>query len=353
MSSLFAVSLVAAFLAAALVVIACILAIQISTQPVKKGLEIEKEMVEGLERMKYADEMEKSHFANPDFRTIEMSDVSKASTAGKTWVCGNLKGAKTAFILGSCRIIPFANFLVNHPFFKDCRVHLALVYLFDARALQDKQLLSDFLPLNVDYFFHEFLKSYGFLNTDVTQSANIFQLDFFRPGGKSVMLPNMPNPLLRLREMVKHDPIMKEAYDVYTRAVKRCGCNFNLSCACGQELKDAMVRCRDAHAERWAAILDKTQLFETARIVRSALENKHLFNTLNHPSNYFSLLVFTEVLRVHFPQIKRPCPPSVVAVSKKPEFTNHNEETTPWTVYDRVFLNYQWLAGVGNLAREI
>lgn len=367
MSSLFVVSLVVALFAAALAAISIVLTIQILEKPVKSLAEVEQEAREVQESQDalmscskrccdgLAHPKEQAHEGNEahKFRTFRMAEVHTINSGGKAWCCGNTQAPKTVLLLGPCRIITFANFVANHPFFKDCCVYVILVYLIDKHTLQDPQLVSDLIPHNVDYFFHEFLRSFGYLNTDVTQACNIFTLNFLRAGARSVMLPNMPNALLRLRDMVGFERPMREVYERYTQQSGACRCNQDLNCECAQELKTAMVRCRAAHVERWANILDKTQLFETANVLRTQLEKRHLFNTLNHPSNYYSLLVFTEVLRVHFPEIENPRPPSVVAVSKKPEFTDHNNETAPWTVFDRTFLNYEWLAGVHNLARSV
>jgi len=276
----------------------------------------------------------------PQVKLLFVSDVEEANNQGRAWCSGNVEAEKVLLILSSCRGVHFANYILNHDFFANCCVYVVFVYIFANN--HSLETMTQLLPKNVYYMFHEFISNFGFMNTDPRRQESVFQVPgLMHEQGRAIMTPNMPNALLRVRDLVKYDQDIADCFARYKN--KNCSCTTNQDCGCRRELADKMAARRDACAEKYAAIMAKTNLPRTANVWRFHLKKQHLFNTLNHPSNFLSRLIFTELLEVHFAkEISEPCPESFFSVCRQPEFTGLSEQRS-WTTWDRSILQYEWL----------
>ena len=270
---------------------------------------------------------------------VELLEVEQTNANGTTWCCGNESAAKTVFLLSSCRGVALLNFILNHSFFNDCRVHILLVYKVTPNLFENLLAVQNIVPKKVDYFFHEFIMRYGFLNTDERQKDTIFAVpNLMNENGRRVMMPNMPSPLLNVYDILHKDPEVHQIYKRYTE--KMCSCNLEQDCGCRQEVARTLVLCRDKHIARYAAVLNKTGLTSVANALRTKFKIRKMFNTINHPSNYLHLIIFIDLMRLHFKgDVQRVCTPHVLAVAKKAEFTGGGY----WTIWDRTILEYRWL----------
>ena len=194
---------------------------------------------------------------------VELLEVEQTNANGTTWCCGNKTASKTVFLLSSCRGVALLNFILNHGFFNDCCVHVLLVYKVNRSVFEDLLAVQHLVPKKVDYFFHEFIIHYGFLNTDDRQKDTIFAVpDLMKQNGRCVMMPNMPSPLLNVRDMLHKDPEVQQIYKRYTE--KKCSCGLEQDCGCRQAVAKTLVSCRDKHIARYAAIFMKTGLTSVA-----------------------------------------------------------------------------------------
>lgn len=287
----------------------------------------------------------------PKTMIVSVNEVSLSSTAGIPWSCRDYNTEKTVFILGSCRVAHYATYILHHDFFNDCRLVVVTVHTTSSEIYNDVDAVMKLVPPNITYFFHEFMISFGYLNTNKKSQLNIFQLPNMADK-TSVMLPNMPDPLLRVRDILKCDAESQRFFQAYLRhgggkggdggEGGECSCTEDQDCECRRELATRMIQCRDARLLKWVNIVQKVGLVTTAEVLRTKLCEMHLFNTCNHPSNLFALLVFKEILLNEF-NIDGPLPDLVMEVAQGPEIIGPCDASS-WTKWDCDILQYgKWL----------
>lgn len=282
---------------------------------------------------------------------VSVNEVSLSSAAGVAWSCRDHNTEKTVFILGSCRVAHYATYILHHDFFNDCRLVVVTVHTTPSAIYNDLDAVKLLVPPNITYFFHEFMIRFGYLNTSKKSRLNIFQLPNMADK-TSVMLPNMPDPLLRVRDIMKCDAESQRLFQAYLKRgggkggdggeERGCSCTEDQDCECRRELATRMIRCRDARLLKWVNIVQKVGLVTTAEVLRTKLCEMHLFNTCNHPSNLFALLVFKEMLLNEF-KIDGPLPNLVMEVAQGPEIIGPCDASS-WTKWDCDILEYgKWL----------
>lgn len=272
-------------------------------------------------------------------KTVTVWDVYDANKKGNAWCSGNIHSKKVVFVLSSCRGIHYANYILNHDFFADCCLHLVFVH---ATRENSFATVCKLVPTNVLYFFHEHIIHYNFLNTDPRLSESVFQVPgLMHDQGRSIITPNMPNPLLSARDLVLLDPNIQAAFVRYQN--RTCKCTSDDDCECRLEIAEHMIRRRNASIDKYASIMMRTGLVRSANFFRLHIKTHHFFNSYSHPSNLLSLIIFTELLQVHFAaEIVNPCPIPFLLVSHQPEFIGSCCDS-PWTTWDRSILQYEWL----------
>lgn len=201
-------------------------------------------------------------------------------------------GPEVIVILGSCRVVPYLNFL--NYLNKDNRFTLCIIdvvnFSFDeqdksvdgrefSKRFEDSKPLLDVLQ-RCKWFIHEHTANYGIFNTDKTQEKHIYQTGI-KPEA-DISIPNFNNIFVMFQEYVNYDPGIRESvkFDMRTSGT------LNL------HTRDLVKAKGLAAIQHFMDICDKTSLPEFGTMFAETWRNVRYFWTGNHVSNKFTGGVF-------------------------------------------------------------
>jgi hypothetical protein len=212
------------------------------------------------------------------------STVSIKNEWRTVFCCGNKDNPEDVIlILGSCRVVPFLNYLdhanaVCGNRFKIYAIdpinyqvdstgnHLDMAGLLKALET-DEHFLSILRETTI--FIHEHLQSFGILNTSKDAETNIYQ--FGMSPRIDVAIPNFHDCLLLFRDLKNLGVWTGSLTDEEQANIKATG---------------------DQHIDRFCGICEKSSFPEFAQFFRDNYLKTRLFHSFNHVSSAFTLEIF-------------------------------------------------------------
>lgn len=212
------------------------------------------------------------------FTTVSVKDQWQT-----VFCCGNPDAKEVVLILGSCRVVPFLNYLDAANAVCGNRFKIYCIdpinYVVDSagnmldtsgllKALEtDEHFLS--ILRSVTIFVHEGLSSFGILNTLRQNHPNIYQ--FGMAAAIDVMIPNFHDVIILVNDFAQ----------IYTTAFPTM-----------LQIENFIFDEGNAHIDRFCGICEKSSFPEFAQWFRDNYLERRLFHSFNHVSSAFTLEIF-------------------------------------------------------------
>lgn len=199
--------------------------------------------------------------------------------------CGNQDAKEVILILGSCRVVPYLNYLAHANSVCGNRFKIYCIdpinyqvdaggnHLDTAGLLKALETNERFLAIlrSVTIFIHEGLSSFGILNTLRDQPVNIYQ--FGMAPAIDASIPNFHDVFILFNDFIAIDPHYR---------------NRELTEDDQKEIVDA----GNAHIDRFCGICQRSSFPEFAQWFRENYLKTRLFHSFNHVSAAFTLEIF-------------------------------------------------------------
>lgn len=253
--------------------------------------------------------------------------VSVKAAYRQVFCCGNEESPEVVLILGSCRVVPYVNYLnivAGNRF--QIRCIDPINYHWDEHgneqdsiaALKALETDEHFLSLleSVTIFIHEGLSSYGILNTLKDQPVNIYQ--FGMAPAIDVSLANFHDVFLMFKDFMAMDPHYQ---------------NRILTDDDQKEIVDA----GNAHIDRFCGICQRSSFPEFAQWFRDNYLKTRLFHSFNHVSSAFTVKMF-QLMNEKFLKLS-------ISESEWESIRSHDmfaNISTPLCKYDVKWRPYSW-----------
>lgn len=198
--------------------------------------------------------------------------------------CGNPHATEVILILGSCRVVPYLNYLDHCNLVSGDRFKIYCIdpinYQVDAggnkldtagllKALEtDEHFLS--ILRSVTVFIHEGLSSFGILNTLKEAEMNIYQ--FGMSPKHDINIPNFHDVFILFNDFAAIAPQWRGELTT--------------------DQQEQVFLLGEGHIDRFCAICEKSSFPEFARFFRETYLERRLFHSFNHVSNGFTLEIF-------------------------------------------------------------
>lgn len=252
---------------------------------------------------------------------------------------GNPNSKDTILIIGSCRSVPYLNYLdyynklngdkylirfidpFNYNWDKDeNRVDAEKVIL----SLETDQNLLDIIS-STKIFIHEYYGNFGMFNTFKEKEKNIYK--FGMNPEIDITIPNFHDVFIMFNDIAKFDP---EIRAMLTE-------DFKANQKPSQETLRNMFEISQANINKFYGVCLKSDFPEMKDWFEQNFLTTRLYWTYNHVSKHFTLKMF-EWMNDKF--LHLPLPSSYWNHIAKTDMFDNNY-TSP-TKYDKLFYNYQW-----------
>lgn len=250
------------------------------------------------------------------------------------WSTGT--GPEVVVILGSCRVVPYAQYFEYLN--ASNRFTVALIdvvnFYYDAQGFQvdpvpvvlrfeNDPVLLDTLK-RCKWFLHEHTANFGIFNTDLVESKNIYQ--FGINPAVDIMIPNFNDLFILFQDLVNFDSAIR------AQAKSDCETLGGLHTETQQFIKARGL----ADIEKFLSICDKSSLPEFGTLFNETWRKVRYWQTCNHISNAFTIAIFGMIcdkLDIH------PTPGFWADVAREDMYANPH---TPVTTYDRNVYGIEW-----------
>lgn len=205
--------------------------------------------------------------------------------------CGNQDAKDVILILGSCRVVPYLNYLDQANAVCGNRFKIYCIdpinyqvdsagNMLDTRGLL-KALETDehFLSIlrSVTIFIHEGLSSFGILNTVTPEGGDTWEnpvtiYDFGIAPRLDINIPNFHDVFILFNDFAAIDPQWRHELT--------------------EDDQREIVRLGDAHIDRFCNICEKSSFPEFGPWFRENYLKTRLFHSFNHVSSAFTLEIF-------------------------------------------------------------
>lgn len=233
-------------------------------------------------------------------------------------------------LIGSCRITPFLNYLINHDFFAN-KYNYLCVFVFNdqMKILSEDIIYNEEIKDQINkskYLFAEYVKNFNYFNTQRLTENNIFKIyDSFE---KEIILPNWQDICLYAKDLIHFQGIKNEFIQLVKEEIHTC------------DFINLLQHVQNRELERYYNILQKANFPELITFVKSNLNKFRLAHSINHPSNIYFIEMFRLVLEKYFHGSPYFLPDSVYFAIKD-EFLENKVLDTKLTFYDYHYLGYR------------
>lgn len=252
---------------------------------------------------------------------------------------GNAQSKEVILIIGSCRSVPYLNYLDHY---NKKNANRFLIYFIDPfnynwdknenrvdmqqviTGLEtDKNLLN--IIGSVKIFIHEYYKNFGMFNTFKDGDKNIYQ--FGMKPEIDITVPNFHDVFLMFNDIAKFDNEIKAKLQNDFKTI-------------GQPSKETLQNMFDITQKnigKFYEVCLKSDFPQMKEYFENNFLTTRLFWTYNHVSKFFTLKMF-EWMNEKFLHLSLPSS-FWNEIGKEDMFANNY--TSP-TKYDKMFYNYQW-----------
>jgi hypothetical protein len=259
--------------------------------------------------------------------TITVNDILHVNDEKRIMIVNN-NATQNILLIGSCRITPFLNYMINHDIFGNNYNYLGiLVYNDQMKILSEDIINNEEIRHQIcrsKYLVAEYMLNYNFFNTNRSSNQSIFNIyDSFE---KEIILPNWNNICLYAKDLVQFKDLKNELNRALRNEI---------------HINDFAQKLRETHEkelERYYSILRKANFPELIDYVKSIVINYRIANTLNHPTNLIFIQLYRLVIEKYFTGDSYHFPQSVLSANSE-EFLQNKDHDTKLTFYDYHYLN--------------
>jgi hypothetical protein len=257
---------------------------------------------------------------------LTTNDIINVNEQKQIMVLDN-NSSENILIIGSCRITPILNYLINHDLFGNKYNYLCvLVYLPEMVQLSDDIIYNDDIKLQISQskiLFAEYCRNYNYFNTQRLTEKSIFRIH--NSFTHEIILPNWSDICLYARDLIYYKDLKNNFYQLLKNEI-----SF-------QEFTAVLQFHQEKELERHFAILNRANFPELITFTSMNLKTLRLANTLNHPTNIYNIELFRLIIEKFFEQSPYFLPQSVIDINTN-EFLGNISMDTKLTFYDRVCL---------------
>jgi hypothetical protein len=220
---------------------------------------------------------------------IDTVQIKRAQLMTGTFTIGS--GREVILIMGSCRSVPYLNYLNEWNKSNRFTIHfldphnwnwnLNNEFVDYHREIEKQENNKGLLKVlsSVDIFIHEYYKNYGMFNT-MDEGKNIY--DFGIKPSIDICVPNFNDHFIFFQDIVSFDPVIKEkARKDYSEIGKLSEETATEICSLGEKSMD-----------KFYSICELSDIPEMKDYFKENFKTTRFFWTSNHISKYFSLAIF-------------------------------------------------------------
>lgn len=264
-------------------------------------------------------------------------------------------GRETILIIGSCRSVPYCNYLNKYNEQNGNPYTIAFIdpfnfcyNKFDERVNMEENILSlendtRILDLfkSTDIVIHEYYSNYGMFNFDKEANKNIYQFGLnpktyliplyspsdFRVSSKlDICIPNFNDLFILFKDIVSLD------IDIRKKAIA----DINVTGKLSEETQRDIFYISQKNINKFYNICQKSDIPEMAQYFEKTFKNERLFWTSNHVSKNFTKAIFNFINDKYF------------GLKLSNDFYDDQEDMfannyTHLTQYDLDYYGYSWV----------
>lgn len=248
-------------------------------------------------------------------------------------------GSEIILIIGSCRAVPYLNYLNLWNEQNGVRFTITFIDPFnfnyddndnrvDIEAKINSMEKDDFL-LNLlsktSIFIHEYYANFGMFNCDKKADKNIYQ--FGLKPGMDICIPNFNDNFILVGDIVKHDKTMRDL------AIQ----DYNVIEKLSDQTYEAVYAISRQNVSKFLEVCKKSDIPEMGTYFVQNFTKKRFHWNSNHVSKHFTLFIFKFIMENTFG----------ILLSKEfeEEISQHDmyaNNYTPLTEYDMRAYGYEW-----------
>lgn len=266
---------------------------------------------------------------------VSVNDILAVNDQKKIMVINNNVN-ENILLIGSCRITPFLNYLINHDLFgRNYNYLCVMVHNPQMKILSEDIIYNNEIKdqlFKSKYLFAEYIKNYNYFNTQRLTEKCIFRVyDSFQ---KEIILPNWQDICLYAKDLINNIGI--HDFNGIKNEFKQL---INGEIHTHDFLK-LLQLVQQKELDRYYKLLQKSNFPELITFIKINLQNIRLSLTINHPTNFYFLEMFRLVMEKYFYGSPYFLPQSLID-STREEYLINSAIDTKLTFYDYHYLGYR------------
>lgn len=207
-------------------------------------------------------------------------------------------GPEVMLIMGSCRSIPYLNYMKIWNEHNDNKFTIHFIDPFNwhwtiddqrvdyEKTLEGLETNESLLAMlqSVDIFIHEYYQNAGMFNVFKEGEKNIYQ--FGMSPKVDICLPNFHDVFILTRDIIAFHPEVR----------KMAVADYNVTGKLSEETLNEINLIRERNLERFCSICDKTGFEGFKDVFLRHFKSERLFWTFNHISSEFSLNLYLYIM---------------------------------------------------------
>jgi hypothetical protein len=260
---------------------------------------------------------------------VSVNDICFINKKKEIMIINN-NSNENILLIGSCRITPFLNYLINDELFGNKYNYLCvLVYMQEIVELSEEIINNKIIKsqiCNSTILIAEYIKNYNYFNTDRYCKKCIFKIcDSFQ---NEIILPNWSDICLYTKDLIKYKDL-KDEFNLFI--------NKKISL---EDLTIILQKKQEEEIERHNKVLTKAKWLELINYTSDNYKKYKLSHTINHPTNLYFIEIYRLLIEKNFAESPFFLPQSVIDVNFSYEFLKNDGVDTKLTYYDKVCLGF-------------
>lgn len=259
-------------------------------------------------------------------------------------------GKEVILIMGSCRSVPYLNYLKRWNDQNGDRFTINFLDVFnwnwnidDERVDFDKSLQKletdgrmITMLKSVNIFLHEFYKNGGMFNTTRNEGKNIY--DFGLNPQVDICIPSWNDVFVLFADIIRFD------LDVRKKAMQ----DFNVTGKLSEQLQKEIFEISQRNLNKFYEVCQKSDIPQMENYFKENFLKKRMFYTYNHIAKNFTLAIFKFICN-NFIDLKT-TPEYVAEISKEDMF---KDNYTKLSEYDIKWYGFEWNEPIENLRSHL
>jgi len=257
---------------------------------------------------------------------VSVNDICSINEKKEIMVINN-NSNENILLIGTCRITPFLNYLINDELFGNKYNYLCvLVYMQEMVELSEEIIYNEQIKtqlFNSTILIAEYLKNFNYFNTSRIYEKCIFRV--YSSFKHEIILPNWNNICLYTKDLINHKNIKIDFNKFINKEISL------------EEFTNILQNCQKKEVKRYIEILIKAKWPELIDFIIDNYKNYRLSYTINHPANLHFIEMYRLLITKYF-MADYLLPQSVIELNTSYEFLKNDAVDTKLTYYDKICL---------------